>query len=62
MYYLVYVVQIGGNSINGGKTLYGVKLRLKLNFNLLVVALSRKFFWNLLNSENLYHYFRYFNK
>ena len=55
MYYLVYVVQIGGNSINGGKTLYGVKLRLKLNFNLLVVALSRKFFWNLLNSENLYH-------
>ena len=62
MYYLVYVVQIGGNSINGGKTLYGVKLRLKLNFNLLVVALSRKFFWKLLNSENLYHYFRYFNK
>ena len=59
---IIIIIIIGGNSINGGKTLCGVKLRLKLNFNLLVVALSRKFFWNLFNSENLYHYFRYFNK
>ena len=59
---IIIIIIIGGNTINGGKTLYGVKLRLKLNFNLLAVALSRKFFWNLLNSENLYHFFRYFNK
>ena len=34
MYYLVYVVQIGGSSINGGKTLYGVKLATKTELQL----------------------------